>query len=587
MATLILKKSPNGTAQREEIQLDGNQIILGRSPDDAQIIIPSQAVSRMHAQITVNAGNFYIEDLKSRNGTTVNNKPVTSPTQLRNEDKIKICDFLFVFADETNTGSSFDVKPELPPAMRKKPADDIPDEVNTTSTIEATLARMSHKELLDTQPTDRLRALLEVTTLLAKQVKVDDLLNQVADVLFGLFKQADRCFVILTEDGGKALIPKVTKTRRPGTGGDRFSKTIVRKCLESGQCFISEDASGDSNLAPSASIAEFRIKSVVCAPMLTPDGRALGVIQVDGDRSKKFGQDDMKLLGAVAVQAAATLENVRLHENVMSREKERREVEIASQVQRGFLPQVFPVVANYDFYAHYVAAQTIGGDYYDFIPLSTGQLAVILGDVSGKSVPAALLMAKLSAEARFCTLVHPTNLAQAVNYLNEQLVNANLGDRYVTLCATMLDPVNHTVTMVNAGHEMPFIYRAATHSLEAAIPEDLSSFPLCWVPGNEYPSHRFELNPGDALIIFTDGINDARNIDDEAFGRDRIGDLILGGDDVLGDGPLTPQKIGERIISAVQKHSAGRSQFDDIALVVYGRTEGQPSVTGTNLQAAP
>jgi len=560
-------------------------VILGRSPEEAQIIIPSQAVSRCHAQITLNDGHYYIEDLKSRNGTTVNNKPVGAPSVLKHDDKIKICDFLFVFQDETSARRP-QIARELPPQLRKTLDPDPEPDANTTTTIEATLGRMPQKDLLGTQPTERLVALLNIATLLSKQVKVDDLLNQVADELFGLFKQADRCFIILAEDGGKQLIPKVIKSRKPGTGGDRFSKTIVRKCLDSLECFLSEDASGDANLAPSASIAEFRIKSVVCAPMVTPDNRALGVIQIDGDRSKKFNKDDMKLLTAVATQAATAMENVKLTENVMSSEKERREVELASLVQRGFLPQVFPSIANYEFFAHYVAAQTIGGDYYDFIPLVNGKLAIVLGDVSGKSVPAALLMAKLSAESRFCMLTHPTDISCAINYLNDQLVNANLGDRYVTLCATVLDPITHTVKMVNAGHEMPFIYRAATGTLEPAIPTDLSSFPLCWVPGNEYPNHSFELNPGDALILFTDGINDAESQAGLKFGREGISRVLLENEDVLGNEPMTPQKIGERLIKAVQKHAAGRAQFDDIALVVYGRIESKGGVTQTTMSPA-
>jgi len=587
MASLILIKSPGGTAQREEVKLEGDLILIGRSPEECQIIIPGQSVSRKHAQILLEAGRYSIEDLRSRNKTYVNNVEVEAPTRrvLKHDDRVKICDFVFQFQDDAV--KSTPVR-DLPESLRRNSREvvetgEIESEPNTTSTIEATMVRMSHDQLLDTQPADRLRALLEVSTLLSKQVKVDDLLNEVAEVLFKLFKQADRCFIITTENEGKTLIPKVVKTRRPGIGGDRFSRTIVRKCLDSMACFISEDASGDSALAPSASIAEFRIKSVVCAPMITPEGKALGVIQVDGDRSKKFGKDDMSLLSAVATQAAVALENVKLTENVLSREKERREVELASQVQRGFLPRSFPACQGYDFFAHYLAAMTIGGDYYDFIALPNGKIAILLGDVSGKSVPAALLMAKLSSDARSAVLLNPNDLKAAIEYLNDRMVEADLGDRYATLCATLLDPVTHTVQMVNAGHETPIIYRAATGELEPAISSDLSSFPLCWVPGNDYPIHSFTLNPGDCLILFTDGVNDAQNLEDVSFGREGINNVLLGDSDgeVEIANLLFPQTIGDRIIKAVQKHSAGRSQFDDIALVVYGRVD-QSAITGMN-----
>src|SRR5262249_58313533 len=128
-----------------------------------------------------------------------------------------------------------------------------------------------------------------------------------------------------------------------------------------------------------------------------------------------------------------------LHEAVLAREKEQKEIELARKVQLGFLPQTLPDVAGYEFYSHYSPAQTVGGDYYDFISLPGGRVAVVLGDVAGKGVPAALLVAKLSSAVRFCLLTVP-NLAQAVSLLNEQMINGGLGDRFVTPAALVLCP---------------------------------------------------------------------------------------------------------------------------------------------------
>src|SRR5262249_8692808 len=145
----------------------------------------------------------------------------------------------------------------------------------------------------------------------------------------------------------------------------------------------------------------------------------------------------------------------------------------------------FPVVPGYEFFAHYTAARTVGGDYYDFIPRSDGTLAVLLGDVSGKGVPAALLMARLSGDARVSILTQP-DVASAVTHLNNQLMQANPEDRYVTLSAAVIDPKSHKIALVSAGHLSPWVYRRTTKKLEKVFDKDTGDFPVGWVPGHKY-----------------------------------------------------------------------------------------------------
>src|SRR5205085_5132898 len=144
----------------------------------------------------------------------------------------------------------------------------------------------------------------------------------------------------------------------------------------------------------SQSIADCRIRSVMVAPLtMRSTGKAFGVIQIDTqDRHKKFTPDDLRLLLAVAGQSSIGLENARLHENVVARAGLERDLKLAHQVQLSFLPKRLPQIAGYEFFAHYESALEVGGDYYDFIPLPQSRLAVMLGDVAGKGVPAALLM---------------------------------------------------------------------------------------------------------------------------------------------------------------------------------------------------
>ena len=310
----------------------------------------------------------------------------------------------------------------------------------------------------------------------------------------------------------------------------------------------------------------------MCAPLVNQDGNAFGLIQLDSqDRNKTFNQDDVRLLVGVANQAAMSLENAKLHKIAVDMAVKQQDEELARKVQRSFLPAKLPEVDGYQFYAFYQAAKNVGGDYYDFIPHTDRRLGVLLGDVAGKGMPAALLMAKLSAEARFCMLANP-EISKAVGRLNEQLLQAGMMDRFVTLAACLLDPKGHTVTFVNAGHMSPLIYRRATNSLEEGISNDKSGFPLGMMEGMEYDCAAVELQPGDCVVVYTDGVTDALSLQNTSFGSEGITRAIMSEATVTAESH-TSQQIGKRIIAAVQKHNAGQYQNDDIALVCFGRMD--------------
>ena len=309
MPSLVLLKSPEGASPGKNIPLNGDHLVIGRDESVCQIVIPHHAVSRKHALITRSDGQFFIEDLKSRNKTYVNSKEVPPPVRqpLKPDDRIKICDFLFRFHDERV------VKPkELPVHLRKAFSDDEEDESGMT-TIEATQGKGSAQQFLDVAPSDRLRALLEISISLSRTLDLEALLAQIAHTLLGVFKQADRCFVLILDEAGRP-VPKVMKSRRPALDDTRFSRTIVKKTIDSMQSYLSEDASSDANLGPAASIAEFKIRSVMCVP-LANDGRPIGALQLDTqDRTKKFGLDDLSLLTIVANLASVAIDKARMHE---------------------------------------------------------------------------------------------------------------------------------------------------------------------------------------------------------------------------------------------------------------------------------
>lgn len=563
MPSLILLKSPEGATPNKLIALSGDPQIIGRDAERCQIVIPHHAVSREHARITSLNGVFFIEDLKSRNHTFVNSRVVDNRTQLKGDDRIKICDFLFQFRDDRQ-------RPRPLPLDLTRQAEPEEDDPGGMTTIEAMQGKASAQDFLQVAPNDRLRALFDVSQSLAKMLDLESLLPQVAETLFGVFKHADRCFVILLDNGRP--VAKVVRNRRASGDDTRFSRTIVRKAIESMQSYLSEDASTDAALGPAASIAEFKIRSVMCAPLATADGRALGAIQLDTqDRVKKFSSDDLNLLTIVANLAGVAVEKARLHEHLLMREKEQKEIELARKVQLGFLPQTLPEVPGYEFYSHYSPAQTVGGDYYDFVPLPGGRMAVVLGDVAGKGVPAALLVAKLCSEVRFCLVSEP-NPAKAVSLLNNQMMRGGMQDRFVTLAAMILDPMSNRVVIVNAGHMSPRLYSAAMGTLRDAISSETTGLPLGIMPGFEYEAAAVALDPGDFLTVFTDGVTDAMNAAGAMFGTEMVDRLLVPEELTVGEGQ-TPKAAGERLVAAVRRHAAGHPQNDDIAVVCFGRLE--------------
>jgi serine phosphatase RsbU (regulator of sigma subunit)/pSer/pThr/pTyr-binding forkhead associated (FHA) protein len=583
MAYLMVLK---GTSLRENIPLEKDQIVLGRNAN-CDIVFPANdfAVSREHARIIRSSGQYFLEDCGSRNGTYLNNQAVTSRMPLHENDRIRICDVLYSFHADASRPEGVGTEAE---SLRRRtpgqaaptlPTQEIPEGIGDDAPLSGYEASLSHKsEITFHESADKLRekihAIVDISNKLTKTLELNELLPKIMDTLLNLFKQADRGFVILREeapDGDKVrelLRVKEVRTRRGlDATAQNYSRSIVRECLRTVQAFLSDDAGADSRFSMSQSIADFRIRSVMCAPLWTQDDKAVGVIQVDTqDRSKKFTQEDLNLLMLVANNASIALENARLHEASLARERLRRDLELAKQVQLSFLPQNLPILAGYEFDARYEPAQHVGGDYYDFIPLNhpSGSLAVLLGDVAGKGIPAALLMAKLSSDARV-SFLSKSDTGASVSDLNELIYQSTSQmDRFITLAAAVLDPSTHQVTFANAGHPTPLVYRSATRKLEPMMPREGTGLPLGVMEGIQYPTHQVFLEPGDTVLIFSDGITEAMDKANKLIDLKAIESALAGG-------ALPPRALGERIIANVKRHAEGQPQHDDMTLICFGR----------------
>jgi serine phosphatase RsbU (regulator of sigma subunit) len=245
----------------------------------------------------------------------------------------------------------------------------------------------------------------------------------------------------------------------------------------------------------------------------------------------------------------------------------------ATEVQQAFLPQVPPEATGYRVCSYYQAANHIGGDYFDYIPLADGRIAVVVADVVGHGVAAAMFMAKLAAETRFCLASEP-DVAKAIIRLNDGMSNLEI-ERFITFLVVVIDPGSNKATIVNAGHMPPVIRRAKTSEIEEPGEEE-SGLPIAIAEGMDYEAVEIDLLQGDLAVLYTDGINEAMDSSDEEFGIQRVKELTAS------DG--SADEVKDRIVEAVLEHVGDAPPFDDMCLVVIERTANAPS--GDQQQAA-
>jgi serine phosphatase RsbU (regulator of sigma subunit)/pSer/pThr/pTyr-binding forkhead associated (FHA) protein len=553
MAHLLIRK---GGSPGQRLPLTKDTVVLGRSPD-CDIPIPSPSISRQHARLVRIQEKWYIEDMLSRNGTFVNNQGVATRTELKRNDRIRICDFEAVFSDVVATVTY--------PSERTALAEPEVEELETSSTLTSIATHGSR--VFESQPPENLRTILQVGNRLSTTLELDQLLPKLGENLFQVFAQADRCFLVIQDETSQEMRQEYLGTRRPeDEASARFSRTLVRQCIDARQAFLSEDLSRDKR-ALTQNIGDARMRSVMCTPLSTADDKVFGAIQLDTlDQAHRFTPLDLKLFIGLGSQAAIAWQNAQLYQEMQKREQIERDLELAGQVQLSILPDRLPELLGYQFYSHYAAALEVSGDYFDFITLPQQRLAVTLGDVAGKSLPAAILMAKLSADVRTCLLAEG-EAAAALTRLNSMLYrNLRQTDRLITVTIALIDPATHTITLASAGHCTPLLYRHGENAFTGAISDEDTGVPLGVMETPVYGACQLQFEPGDSLVLYTDGVLDAKNAHDQAFTQRGISAAIRKG------GPYTAQALGELIVKACEHHAAGRSQYDDITLVSFGRT---------------
>ena len=302
------------------------------------------------------------------------------------------------------------------------------------------------------------------------------------------------------------------------------------------------------------------IHSLIAVPLMVKS-EVRGVLTVYNKKdAKSFSDDDQRLLAIIAAQSGQVVENARLHEKELALMKMQEELRLAARIQTELLPHTLPEIAGYEIAGKSIPAQEVGGDYYDFIPVDEHRWAFCIGDVSGKGLPASLLMANLQATLRGQTIstVAPKACLERSNQL---LFQSTSPEKFATLFYAILDPENHQLYYSNAGHENPYLCcsRSDTKRLKTG------GIPLGMLPDFAFEQELIPLEVDSLLVAFSDGVTEAMNAQEEQFGEERIAAVI---DQHKNS---SASEIIDHLVAAVKNHAAGHPQSDDITIVVMRR----------------
>ena len=378
---------------------------------------------------------------------------------------------------------------------------------------------------------------------------------------------AQRVAVLTTDEGGAFRVAHArgfVASSAPSLPGD--GAVAKHLAASTGPTLLSLRDDGEwtrdgGTLPPRERDALRELGAAMLLPLATR-GRLLGILSLGPKRSEQpYSATDRRLLRSVAVQAGFALENARLAsemaKEVARREKISREIEIAREVQETLFPRQAPKVAGVEVAGMCRPASGVGGDYFDYFGLPDGSLALALGDVAGKGIPAALLMASLQASLRGQALRGASDLAALVGDMNRLLCDASPDNRYATFFVARWDPKLRTLDWVNAGHNPPVVLSA---DRETRLERTGSVVGL--LPEAKYASRRMTLSPGDTLVTYSDGISEAWNHAEEEWGEKRLVASIR-----AASGETAPVVV-ERVLRDADAFTGGAPQHDDMTVVV-------------------
>ncbi len=388
---------------------------------------------------------------------------------------------------------------------------------------------------------------------------LEELLNLVLDEVIAA-TQAERGLVTILDVTGKCALRVMHGLDQVAMHHPqfRYSRRVMGQVARGGKPILTKNKEANVQLAQRHGWSGLEFRSILCVPLITRE-MVSGFFYVDSlMQSQTLNQDDLNLLTAIADSAAVAIDNARLYQTAVSNARLEREMQMAHDIQAGLLPQKTPQFPGWEFATHWQPAREVGGDYFDFISNDNRQVGLVIADVSDKGIPAALFMANTRAIVRAGIHSSPS-VAEAINRAN-RLINADATDgMFVTLFYALIDPDGGDMTYVNAGHNPPLLFRRNQMQLS-----ELSRTGMALgVDGDAaYEQRTVKLNPGDFIVLYTDGVTDAIDDQDRFFGVERLQRVLLD----------NRQASAREVIAALQQAITDfigqAASFDDIAIIV-------------------
>jgi sigma-B regulation protein RsbU (phosphoserine phosphatase) len=540
------------------------RITIGRSARN-DLCIPDPFASRVHAEVRREGDQYILQDLGSANGTLYNGATVEGALPLTSGGRIQIGETEIVFNDGNAAAG-------MPTMITDQTASPVPEATIALNSADRTTSGLLEAiEGARTQPdqdtprrsvrqSDLLALISKVGVTLLASATLNETLQQIASLVFEAVP-AERCCIMMRDERGEELKVAVARLRdRQGEVGEiRVSRTIMEEVVGLGKSVLTADAQQDPRLMSSTMTLQ-GIRSVLAVPLGVGE-KVFGIIYADSPIAEgRFTEDHLKVLTTLASVAAIRVENARLIEEQIDRERLEQELQLASEIQQRFQPTQAPNVPGYELQGISFPCYEIGGDYYDFIERADGRMIVTLGDVSGKGTAAALLMSSLHAAVHAQASSH-SSLADTINSVNQYLAENIPSNRFVTLFYAELDPKTGGLAFINAGHNPPLIVHAA------GTVENLSAggLPLGIRRDADYREGRTQLQHSDVLVIYSDGVSEAVSPQGEEFGTERLYQVVSHNLNASAAG------IRDRIEAALTKWAQGTPAADDITLVIVKR----------------
>ncbi len=413
------------------------------------------------------------------------------------------------------------------------------------------------------QRVQQLETCSKVTSLLNAELNSSNLLDTIMKIAKKVMK-ADGCSLLLLDEENQELIFQVALSSVSDQimtlGGIKVGQGIAGTVAKTGRAMVLRDAYTHPKFNPDFDKKTgFRTGSLLCAPLKAQE-QIIGVCQVIHNKRKGniFTRKDLALFRMLCDSAALAIQNARMHQVLLETQRLEKDMEFAKSVQESFLPSSPPRYDNFVFAAKTVPAKVVGGDYYDFIPIDDDTLGVVLGDVSGKGVPAALHMARLMSDFRYISLTGPRP-AEILAQVNNTLCGRSHMGMFTTAVFLLVDLKNKKMLAANAGHHPVLICGPNKDIVEVA---PASGTPLGIVPDVEYRDEEIPLKTGDRVMIYSDGITEPKNKKDEEFGLERLKKFLKNHNG-------TPEEQIDGLEKTIKKFSGNAPQFDDMTCVAF------------------